>query len=93
VYVTIILESNGLILWDTMPERPPAKDHKLNVRVDPEIYAAAEAKAKARGSTVSKIVRAFLVLFAHDETPPGWPPELPEIEIRAEKRPRPKKRK
>ncbi len=74
------------------PQRPPAKDHKLNVRVDDELYQLAEAKAKARGSTISKMVRAFLTLWAHDETPPGWPPELPEQEIRAEKRPR-KKRK
>lgn len=73
-------------------ERPPAKDHVVNTRVPDEVYELAAAKAEARGSTISRVMRAFLHLWAHDETPPGWPPELPELEVRAEKRPR-KRRK
>lgn len=73
-------------------ERPPAKDHVVSARVPDDVYQAAEAKAKARGSTLGKVLRAFLHLFASDETPPGWPPDLPEQEVRAAKRPRkPKK--
>jgi antitoxin component of RelBE/YafQ-DinJ toxin-antitoxin module len=74
-------------------DRPPAKDKVVSVRVPDEIFDAATAKAKERGLSISKVVRSFLFLFAHDETPPGWPPELPEQEVRAEERPRKKRRK
>jgi len=67
-------------------QRPPPKDKKVNTRVPQDVYEAAEAKAKKRGSTLSKMIRAFLVLFANDETPEGWPPEVTEHEIRAAKR-------
>ncbi len=77
----------------TPGQRPPAKDRKVNVRVSEDVYQAASTKAGARGLTISKIIRSFLVLFANDETPPGWPPELPEQEVRAEKRPRKRKAK
>jgi len=74
-------------------DRPSAKDKVVSARVPDDVYDAAAAKAEARGLSISKVVRAFLFLFAHDETPPGWPPELPEQEIRAEKRPRKKRKK
>lgn len=74
-------------------ERPAAKDHVVTTRVSDDVYQAAEAKAEARGSTLGRVIRAFLVLFANDETPPGWPPELPELEVRAAKRPHKKPRK
>lgn len=73
-------------------ERPPAKDRVASVRVPPDVYEAAEAKAKERGSTVAKIIRSFLTLFAADETPPGWPPDMPDEEVRAAKRNQRKKK-
>jgi hypothetical protein len=77
---------------DDKPPRPPAKDRVASTRIPPEVYDAAARKAAERGSTISKILRAFLFLFSQDETPPGWPPEIADQEIRAAKRPRPRKR-
>lgn len=73
-------------------QRPPPKNVTVSARVPDEVYAAAKEKAEGRGSTLSKMVRAFLFLFAHDETPPDWPPEIADQEIRAQKRSR-KRRK
>lgn len=76
---------------DDKPQRPPPKDKVVSTRVPPEVYDAAARKAEARGSTISKILRAFMFLFSQDETPPGWPPEIAEQEIRAAKRRKPRK--
>jgi antitoxin component of RelBE/YafQ-DinJ toxin-antitoxin module len=70
-------------------ERPPPKDRVVSTRIDPETYAAGQAKAEKRGSTISKIMRALFWMWAHGEGVPNkedWPPEVSEQEVRAEKR-------
>lgn len=59
------------------------KDRQVSIRVTDHDYEAAEAKARARGSTISKVLRAFLFLWIHDETPPGYPPDVPQVNDRA----------
>jgi len=77
-------------------DRPPAKDKVVNFRVSDSDYELADVKAKERGSTVGKIMRALFWMWAHGEgVPPekDWPPELEGENIRAEKRPRKPRKK
>lgn len=76
-------------------QRPPPKDKMVNFRVPLDEFEVGKEKADRRGSTISKVMRALFWMWSHGEgVPPedSWPPELTEQEIRAEKRPR-KKRK
>ena len=59
------------------------KTKLLTVRVSEETFDQAQQVAQGRGSTISKIIQSFLHLFANQETPPGWPPDLPEATGRA----------
>ncbi len=40
----------------------------ITVSVDDEIYRRARVKAAASGASVSRLVRAFLIAFAREET-------------------------
>lgn len=46
----------------TMPNKP--KTTLRNVRVDDELWQAAQAAAEVRGETVSEAIRAFLKRYA-----------------------------
>lgn len=71
---------------DQPPDRPPARDKTVGVRVDPALYAKAEAKAKKSGRSLGAILRSFFFLWAEDEI--GDPPVLPGESTRAKKRPK-----
>jgi len=62
---------------------PGKKNKVVAVRLPDDTYEAAKQKAESRGSTLAKVIQAFAHLFANDETPPGWPPDLPEATSRA----------
>ena len=55
-------------------KRTPRKKEKLvQIRVDPELHARAQEKARQNGWTLSSVLRAFLELFA--EEGPGMDPK------------------
>ena len=66
----------------------------VNVRVEEETLEAAQAKAQQRGVSLSGVIQSFIHLFANDETPPGWPPIIPEATARTkETKPRRRRKK
>jgi hypothetical protein len=68
--------------------RPDARDHTVSFRISEQVYQDAAARAKLERRSLGSILRAWLTLFSQDEAPS--PPELPDDETRAAKRPRPK---
>ena len=65
------------------------KDKVVSVRVSDLTFQQAEEKAKREGVSISSILRSFLHMWAHDETPKGYPPIIKELDKRApEARPR-----
>lgn len=71
--------------------RPEHRDTLLGTRVDPELAEKVQRKARSQGRTVAGVLRAFLTIWADDEEPYGFPPELPKEKVRAQKIPREKK--
>ncbi len=63
--------------------RPPKKDRVVTVRVPEADYQAVKNIAKKRGMTMPAWLRAVFHVAAEGETPEGWPPEMPENEVRA----------
>ncbi len=74
---------------DQDQERPKPRDKTVGVRVDPETYDKAAARAKKEGRSISAILRAFFFLWAEDEIPS--PPVIEDERRRAAQRRKKKK--
>lgn len=71
--------------------RPPKRDKTVSARVPDDAFNEAKARAEREGRSLSAIVRAFLMMFGQGEWPS--PPVLPDETTRAQKQPKPKKKK
>jgi len=52
--------------------------------------SASRKRAKEEGRSLSEVLRSFLFFWVNEETPPGFPPQLPGSNERAGKGGRPK---
>jgi hypothetical protein len=74
---------------DSDEKAPKKRDASIGTKVPREIADAARKRAREEGRSLSEVLRSFLFFWANEETPPGFPPQLPGSNERAGKGGRP----